>query len=132
MVLQGFGVGFLDPLENFHDDGREAVGVEVDFLVVGDLAEVARADTSVIRSFCWFSRAVIWFAVPLLCWPGGTASNEKIGCEGVRGFLFDSPDIAEGSREVGSDGAAEKVDLFEGGHFVCVGCSDDFAFVAVK
>ena len=59
MVLQSFGVGFLDPLEDFHDDGREAVGVEVDFLVVGDLAEVARADTSVIRSFCWFSRAVI-------------------------------------------------------------------------
>jgi len=42
MVLQSFGVGFLDPLQNLDDDGREAVGVEVDFLVVGDLAEVAR------------------------------------------------------------------------------------------
>jgi hypothetical protein len=42
VVLDGFGVGLLDSLEDFHDDGREAVGVEVDFLVVGDLAEVAR------------------------------------------------------------------------------------------
>ena len=41
MVFQGFGVGFLDSLEDFDDDGGEAVGVEVDFLVVGDLADVA-------------------------------------------------------------------------------------------
>ena len=46
--------------------------------------------------------------------------------------MFDSPDIAEGGREVGGDGAAEEVDLFEGGHFVCVGYSDDFALVVVK
>jgi hypothetical protein len=41
MVLQSFGVGLLDSLEDFDDDGGEAVGVEVDFLVVGDLAEIA-------------------------------------------------------------------------------------------
>jgi hypothetical protein len=41
VVLQGFGVGFLDSFEDFDDDGGEAVGVEVDFLVVGDLAEIA-------------------------------------------------------------------------------------------
>jgi hypothetical protein len=41
VVLQGFGVGFLDSFEDFDDDGGEAVGVEVDFLVIGDLAEIA-------------------------------------------------------------------------------------------
>jgi hypothetical protein len=41
VVFQSFRIGFLDSLQDFDDDGREAVGVEVDFLVVGDLAEVA-------------------------------------------------------------------------------------------
>jgi hypothetical protein len=38
-------------------------------------------------------------------------------------MLFDSPDIAESGWEVCGDGAAEEVDLFEGGHFAC---SDGF------
>jgi hypothetical protein len=42
MVLQRLGIGLLHALQDLDDDGREAVGVEVDFLVVGDLAEVAK------------------------------------------------------------------------------------------
>jgi hypothetical protein len=38
-------------------------------------------------------------------------------------MLFDSPDIAKSGWEVGGDGAAEEIDLFEGGHFAC---SDGF------
>jgi hypothetical protein len=48
VVLQGFGVGFFDSLEDFDDDGGEAVGVEVDFLVVGDLAEIAVGDDELV------------------------------------------------------------------------------------
>lgn len=42
MVFKGLVIGFLHALHNLDDDGREAVAVEVDFLVVGDLADVAR------------------------------------------------------------------------------------------
>jgi hypothetical protein len=45
MVLQRFVVGLLLPLQDLDDDRREAVAVEVDFLVVGDLADVAVGKT---------------------------------------------------------------------------------------
>ena len=35
------GLRFIDALEDVEDDAREAIAVEVDFLVVGDLADVA-------------------------------------------------------------------------------------------
>jgi hypothetical protein len=42
MILQGFVVaGLVDVFEDFDDDGRVAVGVEVDFLVIGNLANLA-------------------------------------------------------------------------------------------
>ena len=41
MVLQRLIIRLLLPLQNLHDDRREAVAVEVHFLVVGDLADVA-------------------------------------------------------------------------------------------
>jgi hypothetical protein len=34
----------------------------------------------------------------------------------MREHRVDSPDIGESSREVGGDGAAEEIDLFESGH----------------
>lgn len=37
MDIQGFVVGFVHALEDVEDDAREARGVEVDFLIVGDL-----------------------------------------------------------------------------------------------
>jgi len=38
----------------------------------------------------------------------------------------DSPHIAESGREVSDNGAAEEIDLFEGGHFgLFWWCSDD-------
>lgn len=44
VVLQGFFVGGLvDVLEDVEDDARIAVGVEEDFLIVGDLADGAGA-----------------------------------------------------------------------------------------
>lgn len=47
MVLQRLGVGFLHAFENFYDDGREAVCIEVDFLVVGYLSDVTTSKMSV-------------------------------------------------------------------------------------
>jgi hypothetical protein len=43
MLLQRLLVsgGMLDALADVEDDGCEAVGVQVDLLVVGDLADVA-------------------------------------------------------------------------------------------
>jgi hypothetical protein len=41
MVLQRFFVAVLvDVFEDFDHDGRVALGVEVDFLVVGDFADL--------------------------------------------------------------------------------------------
>jgi hypothetical protein len=55
VILQCLSIRLLDSLQNFHDDGREAVGVEVDFLVVGDLAEIANerhVSHSVVLAAC--------------------------------------------------------------------------------
>jgi hypothetical protein len=41
VVLKSFVIRQIHSLQNLNDDGREAVAVEVDFLVVGDLADVA-------------------------------------------------------------------------------------------
>jgi hypothetical protein len=42
MILQGLDIiRFLHALQDFHDDGCKAVLVEPDFLVVGNLADVA-------------------------------------------------------------------------------------------
>jgi hypothetical protein len=41
MVLQRLIIRLLLSLQNLDDDRREAVAVEVHFLVVGDLADVA-------------------------------------------------------------------------------------------
>jgi hypothetical protein len=77
MVFQGFGVGFLDSLEDFDDDGGEAVGVEVDFLVVGDLAEVAgKNGVSGLTSGCVFG----W---SLLCWMMTQPVPSEVECESI-------------------------------------------------
>jgi hypothetical protein len=123
MVLQRLGIRVLDSLQDFHDDGREAVGVEVDFLVVWDLAEVAKGEDKLdyfIRSF--LLRVVIVGSsivcvLLLLCWPSGGRAMRRLDAT-ERRSLFDSPNISKSSRKIGSDGAAEEVDLFEsGGHF---------------
>ena len=36
-------LGLVEPLRDIEDDACEAVGIKVDFLVVGDLADVARS-----------------------------------------------------------------------------------------
>jgi hypothetical protein len=60
MVLQRLGIGLLHALQDLDDDGREAVGVEVDFLVVGDLAEVAkRKEKKHVSSFGIFASVLI-------------------------------------------------------------------------
>jgi hypothetical protein len=41
VVLESFVIGQIHSLQNLDNDGRETVAVEVDFLVVGDLADVA-------------------------------------------------------------------------------------------
>lgn len=95
MVLQSFRIRLLDSFQNFHDDGREAVGVEVYFLVVGDLADVA-GKLSVMHVL------VLWVGMHSV----------------VVGIIPEHlPHIAENGREIGDDGAAEELDLFEGGHF---------------
>lgn len=51
MVFKSFVVGHLHSLHDFDDDGGEPIAVKVDFLVVGDLADVARTGRSVSM---WF------------------------------------------------------------------------------
>jgi hypothetical protein len=44
MILQRLFVArFVDVLQDLDDDGRVAVGVEVDFLVIWDFADLAAA-----------------------------------------------------------------------------------------
>jgi hypothetical protein len=50
MILQRLIVRLFLPLQDLHDDGRKAFAVEVHFLVVGDLADIAIKNIeSVIR-----------------------------------------------------------------------------------
>ena len=44
MVLQRLIIRLLLPLQDLHYDRSEALAVEVHFLVVGDLADVAREE----------------------------------------------------------------------------------------
>lgn len=47
--MEGFFVWFFDALQDLEDDGCVAVVVEVDFLVVGDLADAAVGGLVIVR-----------------------------------------------------------------------------------
>lgn len=55
MILQRLVIaGFVDVLEDFDDDAGVAGAVEVDFLVVGDLADLALKCVSIcLESWCF-------------------------------------------------------------------------------
>lgn len=53
MELQSFVIGFVDVFEDVEDDACEAVLVKVDFLVVGDLADLAVNASVVVSTWIW-------------------------------------------------------------------------------
>ena len=54
--FEGFDIGFMNSFENVDDDTSKAVCVEVDFLVIGDLADLTISNVSALPYFvlsCW-------------------------------------------------------------------------------